>query len=225
MDGVLVTKSKFAETLGVGKSAVSNWIERGIISPDAIVGEGRNAKINLEAAREQVRRNRDIGQSLGNGIATRTTVSPVHTTAPTQPMGSAVSTERGDADPDRPSVNPVLPLADTIEDQLKRAKLEEQLRRNRLQAAEEALRGGKLMSADDAREQMTRVAGMMMQIFEGALTDFAAALASQFDIPQRDALHMLKNEFRTVRKTATMKQRALAKQTPTEVTTELEFDA
>jgi hypothetical protein len=105
------------------------------------------------------------------------------------------------------------------------ARLEEQLRKNRIGASEEALRQGMLMSADDAREQMTRVAGMMMQIFEGALTDFAAALASQFDVPQRDALHLLKNEFRNVRKTATMKQRALAEQTPKEVTTNVELDA
>jgi hypothetical protein len=59
-----------------------------------------------------------------------------------------------------------------------------------------------LMASGDAREQVARVASMMMQIFEGSLIDFASKIASQFDVPQRDVLHLLKGEFRNVRATA-----------------------
>lgn len=47
------------------------------------------------------------------------------------------------------------------------------------------------MGADDARELIDRTAGMMMQILEGALTEFSTAIAAQFTVPQRDVLHLL----------------------------------
>ena len=81
------------------------------------------------------------------------------------------------------------------------------------------------MDADDARERMTRIAGMMLQIFEGALPDFAAAMAAQFDVPQRDVLHLLRAEFKKVRKTAAMKERARADEAKKEMTTSVELDA
>ncbi len=239
MQTVLVTKTQFARELGVGKSAVSNWIERGTISDDAIVGEGRRAKLNLELAREQVRRNRDIGQSLGNGLATRTTVddapqvrpasasdpSPAMLQQPSLPMAEAAPVEQTSPEAPAASSTPAAPKPDNVEDQLKRAKLEEQLRRNRIQAADEALRQGLLVSAEDAREQMTRIAGMMLQIFEGALPDFAAAIAAQFSVPQRDVLHLLRAEFKKVRKTAAMKERARAVETSKDVAASVELDA
>ncbi|MBR9651903.1 hypothetical protein [Thalassovita aquimarina] len=233
-----MSQAEFARAMGVSRAAVSQWKSKDILRGDAFTKPGKSGKVIYQVAVEQVRRNRDIGQSLGNGIATRTTAGTPAQEATVAGAGSGGGDQPALALP-QASTADVAPLQEaasipgpaaggapkaiTVEDQLKLAKLEEQLRRNRMQSAEEALRQGMLMSADDAREQMTRVAGMMMQIFEGALTDFAAVLASQFDIPQRDALHLLKNEFRNVRKTATMKQRALASETPKEVTTNLEL--
>lgn len=165
---------------------------------------------------EQVRRNRDIGQALGNGIETRTS-----TDAP--PAAFPTDAARPEVQPDLPGSDaapvPVAPPAGsvakqnvdtTVEGQLKQAKLEQQLRTNRIQASEEALRQGILVAADDAREQMTRVATMMLQIFEGVLPDLGAAISAQFDIPQRDVLHLLRAEFEKVRATSAMKERARA---------------
>lgn len=59
---------------------------------------------------------------------------------------------------------------------------------------------------------MNRIAGMMMQIFEGALPDLSAKVSEQFSLPQRDVLHLLREEFRKVRDSATTKEKQLAKE-------------
>lgn len=67
----IVSKSAFARLCNVQPSAVSNWIANGILSGEAIVGEGRTARINVDVARVQVNQRRDIGQALGNGLKVR----------------------------------------------------------------------------------------------------------------------------------------------------------
>ncbi len=234
-----MSQADFARAMGVSRAAVSQWKSKDILRDDAFTKPGKSGKIIYRVAVEQVRRNRDIGQSLGNGIATRTTVddapqvqpaaapdpAPATVQQPSLPMVEAARVEQTAPEAPAASSTPAAPKPDTVEDQLKRAKLEEQLRRNRIQAADEALRQGMLMSANDAREQMTRIAGMMLQIFEGALPDFAAAMAAQFDVPQRDVLHLLRSEFKKVRKTAAMKERARADEVEKDVATSVELDA
>lgn len=234
-----MSQADFARTCGVSRAAVSQWKSKDILRDDAFTKPGKTGKIIYGVAIEQVRRNRDIGQSLGNGIATRTTVGdapqvqpatapdpePAPVQQPSLPMAEAATDERPTPEAPSASSTSAAPKPDTVEDQLKRAKLEQQLRTNRIQAADEALRQGMLMDADDAREQMTRIAGMMLQIFEGALPDLAAAVAAQFDVPQRDVLHLLRAEFKKVRKTAAMKERARADDVKKEATTSVELDA
>ena len=210
------TQADFARHMGVSRAAVSQWKSRDILRDDAFTQPGKKGKVVVSVAVEQVRRNRDIGQALGNGIETRTSTDA----APVVDQPADVSTEEvqpalpvDDALPvqtEPTAAAPITPKVDTVEDQLKRAKLEQQLRTNRIQASEEALRQGMLVAADDAREQMTRVASMMLQIFEGSLPDLGAAISAQFDIPQRDVLHLLRAEFKKVRATAAMKERARA---------------
>lgn len=233
-----MSQADFARTMGVSRAAVSQWKSKDILRDDAFTKPGKSGKIIYPVAVEQVRRNRDIGQSLGNGIATRTTVddapqvrpaaapdpAPAPVQQPSLPMAAAAPVEQTAPEAPAASSTSAALRTDTVEDQLKRAKLEEQLRRNRLQASEEALRQGKLMDADDAREQMTRIAGMMLQIFEGALPDFAAAVAAQLDVPQRDVLHLLRAELKKVRKTAAMKERARADEVEKDVATSVELD-
>lgn len=206
------TQADFARHMGVSRAAVSQWKSRDILRDDAFTHPGKKGKVVVSVAVEQVRRNRDIGQALGNGIETRTSTDaapsaemPAEEVQPALPVEDAVPVQS-----EPTAAAPVKPKVDTVEDQLKRAKLEQQLRTNRIQASEEALRQGMLVAADDAREQMTRVASMMLQIFEGSLPDLGAAISAQFDIPQRDVLHLLRAEFKKVRATAAMKERARA---------------
>ena len=223
------TQADFARHMGVSRAAVSQWKSRDILRDDAFTQPGKKGKVVVSVAVEQVRRNRDIGQALGNGIETRTSTDaeptadpadqPAEEVQPDLPMADAAPVQ---AQPT--AVPPAKPKADTVEDQLKRAKLEQQLRTNRIQASEEALRQGMLVAADDAREQMTRVASMMLQIFEGSLPDLGAAISAQFDIPQRDVLHLLRSEFKKVRATAAMKERARADAASKERVASIEVD-
>ncbi len=210
------TQADFARHMGVSRAAVSQWKSRDILRDDAFTQPGKKGKVVVSVAVEQVRRNRDIGQALGNGIETRTSTDGAPAAEPAAEMPAKEVQPAllvNDAVPvqiEQTAAAPVKPKVDTVEDQLKRAKLEQQLRTNRIQASEEALRQGMLVAADDAREQMTRVASMMLQIFEGSLPDLGAAISAQFDIPQRDVLHLLRAEFKKVRATAAMKERARA---------------
>lgn len=205
------SQADFARHMGVTRAAVSQWKKKDILRADAFTQPEKKGKVVVAVAVEQVRRNRDIGQALGNGIGTRTSTDAE--TSDEQPEEVQPDLPVDDAAPvqtEPTAAAPVKPKLDTVEDQLKRAKLEQQLRTNRIQASEEALRQGMLVAASDAREQMTRVASMMLQIFEGSLPDLGAAISAQFDIPQRDVLHLLRAEFKKVRATAAMKERARA---------------
>lgn len=210
------TQADFARHMGVSRAAVSQWKSRDILRDDAFTEPGKKGKVIYSVAVDQVRRNRDVGQSLGNGIETRTSSDevadvdrprdmPDEDGQPELPVSgpASVQAEPIAADPAKSKLN-------TVEDQLKRAKLEQQLRTNRIQASEEAVRQGMLVAAGDAREQLTRVANMMLQIFEGSLPDLGAAISAQFDIPQRDVLHLLRAEFKKVRATAAAKEKVRA---------------
>jgi hypothetical protein len=210
------TQADFARRMGVSRAAVSQWKSRDILRDDAFTQPGKKGKVIFAVGVEQVRRNRDIGQALGNGIETRTSTdaapdAEVSAREPTNNVQPSLPVSNVESVPVEPvAAAPAVPKKDTVEDRLKHAKLEQQLRTNRIQASEEALRQGMLVEAGDAREQMTRVASMMLQIFEGSLPDLGAAISAQFDIPQRDVLHLLRAEFKKVRATVAMKERARA---------------
>lgn len=213
-----MTQADFARHMGVSRAAVSQWKSRDILRDDAFTQPGKKGKVIFSVAVDQVRRNRDIGQALGNGIETRTSTDalPVPAVAAKpEPVTAQPDLSVSDVAP----VAPVVPVADadakplvdnSVEGQLKQARLEQRLLANRIQASEEAVRQGKLVAAEDARKQMKSVARLTLQIFEGALPDLGAAISAKFDIPQRDVLHLLRAEFKKVRATAAMKERARA---------------
>ena len=66
ISGEVVSKGQFAALRNVSPSRVSQWISEGKIKPDALVGEGRNAKINVAVATRQLRDSLDIGQLRRN---------------------------------------------------------------------------------------------------------------------------------------------------------------
>ena len=212
----LISQADFAKKMNVSRAAVSQWKLNNILGDEAFTKPGKKGKLIYAIATEHVRLRRDIGQSLGNGIATKTTADSLDQTTTAQEAVPDTIVSSGSSEASVPIANLSVAKTDTVEDRLKNAKLEEQLRRNRLQAMEEAVSQSRLMSASAVRADMTRIAGSMLQIFESALTDFSVSLAKQFDIPQRDVQHFLKNEFRKVRETAAMKQRVLAESTAKE---------
>lgn len=219
-----MSQAEFARYCGVSRAAVSQWKANGILTEAAFTKPDKKGKLITAVALAEVAQNRDVGQSLGNGITTKTAqdvpADAVPEPEPARPdpieAQDAAAGEldlappAADQQPDVPQ-QPRAAAAPSYEhDPLKAAKLEQMLRKNRMDAIAEAEAQGLLMEAGEVRAQMARISGMMLQVFEGALPDFAAKMAEKFKVPQRDALHLLRNEFRDVRKQAADKQRELA---------------
>jgi hypothetical protein len=69
----VISKSQFASLRNVSPSQVLRWISEAKIKPDARVGAGRNAKINV--ATRQLRDALDVDWLTGNGVGTRLDLS------------------------------------------------------------------------------------------------------------------------------------------------------
>jgi hypothetical protein len=99
----VVSKGQFAALRNVSPGRVSQWIQEGKIKPDALVGEGRNAKINVAVATRQLRDALDVGQLAGSSVGTRLDLpllppAPASLAAPTrEPAPSALGDPIADA--------------------------------------------------------------------------------------------------------------------------------
>jgi hypothetical protein len=208
--GEVVSKGQFATLRNVSPGRVSQWISEGKIKSDALVGEGRNAKINVTVATLQLREALDVGQLAGNGIATNLALPLA---ASTPPLASAPAATTRDAAPSPPS--------DPIADAIKQERLDQLRRANRREAEEEAARSGKYTDAADAARQMGTLATKMMAVMEGSLAELATVVSARFEIPQRDVLHLLRSEFRKVRATGAKTFRDIAANLPATIDAEL----
>lgn len=190
-----VSKGVFAGICGVSAGRVSQWISEGKITDDALDGEGPRAKIRVAVAQAQLRARMDVGQRFGNGLKTRLR-APLARPA-NEPAGAA----------------PV-PLVDTVEEQIKREKLREIEFKNREALKKELASRGEYVRTIDVRVGYDQVAMGMVNVFEGALTDFSQAIAARFEVPQRDVLHLLRGEFRKVRAAAAQTARRAGSELP-----------
>lgn len=184
-DPGLVNKSSFADLCHVSPARVSQWIADKKLFGEALVGEGRHARVRVTVACAQLKRTLDLSQRLGdNGISTKLD-------------GVADLLPQPALPPNSPFSSP-----DTIEDQFKREKLESVTRANRRAAREEAESIGRLTDSSLAQQQMGRVAAQLITVFEGAIPEIAAACAAAFNISHRDVVHVLRGEFRKTRANA-----------------------
>jgi len=186
ISGEVVSKGQFAALRNVSPGRVSQWISEGKIKPDALVGEGRKAKINVAVATRQLRDSLDVGQLTGNGVGTRLDLPLPALPLPAPAIREPASSPPGD------------PIADAI----KQERLDQLRRANRREAEEEAARSGKYTDAAEAARQMGVIATKMMAVMEESLGELATTVSAKFEIPQRDMLHLLRAEFRKVRATA-----------------------
>jgi hypothetical protein len=66
----VVSKAEFAELMNVTRQRVSQWLSARQIDGEALVGDGRTARINVEIARQQLSGRLSLSQHLGaNGKA------------------------------------------------------------------------------------------------------------------------------------------------------------
>ena len=190
-----VSKGEFATLIGVSPGRVSQYLAEGKITPAALQGVGRNARIIVEQAKSDLRLTLDVGQRLGNGIDTRLDPSaPI--TAPVQGQASG-ERPAGFADTGGtiPGASAGMLPSSGIDYQIKQEKLEQARRANRNAAINDARDRGQLIETEASRAEMTRVAAALMDVFDGGLNDMASAVAAAFQLPQRDVKHLMRREF------------------------------
>lgn len=175
----VVRKGEFAGLCNVTPGRVSQWIKERKIHGRALVGEGRDQRIQVSIAQAQLRQVLDIGQRFGNGLTTRLE-TPARTETPTAPR----------------------PVGDSVEDRIKAEKLRQAELLTRKQLEEERARRGMYVLAGDARAETARATGIVLRFLEGGLDDLAQELAARFGVPQRETLHALRNGFREIRANA-----------------------
>ncbi|HEY8125394.1 MAG TPA: hypothetical protein VIF88_08250 [Methylocystis sp.] len=181
-----MSKSDFAAACNVTPSAVANWIARGKIGREALVGEGRGARIKFDVAMAQLKERLDPSQRFGlNGISTK--------------LDDAPATPHGHSPPPPSARVPAQPFEPSVEDQIKREKLlQAQLATSRAKEQDRLSRGVYILAAE-ARDATTRAAAQLVASFEGAVPDLAAAIAAKWQLPARDVTHLLRAEFRKIR--------------------------
>lgn len=162
-----MSKADFARECNVSQARVSQWISEGKIGPECLDGEGRTARIRVDLAKQQVGLRRDPSQALGNGLSTKLFDQPP--APPTRPAGG-----------------------DDVALLIQQERLEAEQRKNRIAARDELVAQGKLVPAMEVRAQLTKVARQVDEENGAMLADYAAAIASRFQLPQRDVLHLLR---------------------------------
>lgn len=206
---LILSKGEAARELNVSPGRVSQYITEGKIYGAAIVGEGRSARINVTVARQQLKSSLDLSQRLGNGITT-----DLADRVPALPDGEAelplADSSTGDEESRPIAPAPLRRVVDPFEDAIKQERLRSLQFTNRKNAEDELARRGTYTRTADVTPAMAMLAGAMMNVFEGSLSDFATAMAAKFELPQRDVLHLLRQEFVNVRKKAaeTMRRQA-----------------
>lgn len=196
----VVSKAAFAAMRNVSAARVSQWLGEGKIGPEALVGEGRFAKINVALAIAQLQERLDTSQRFGlNGITTN-----LNTPAPAP---AAIATPP-------PATQPTQPLAvappDTVEAQIKAEKLRQTVLATRRLEEDDRARRGVYVLARQAREEHARIAAEMFKAFDGALADMAGEIAAAHQLPSRDVLHALRRGFRRTRERMAAEYRAAA---------------
>jgi hypothetical protein len=180
----LISKSEFARRRGVSPQRVEQWVAEGKITPPALVGEGRSAKINEAAATEQLAGRLDTNQRQGNGIATKLAN-----------VANVADDDVGNG---------------SLEKRLLTAKVRNSEMLGQRREEEELLRRGVLSETAAVKAAWHRGFGEMMSAFEGAFPGFASAIAAKPGASAREMVLILRTEWRTERERLAAIHRARA---------------
>ena len=105
----------------------------------------------------------------------------------------------------------------TVEDDIKRARLEQLSLANEHARAVREAEAGRYVLVTGVQQEMGRIAGRMVGMFEGSLGELAMAVAGKFNVPARDVLHVLRTTFRVTRERTAKTESGIAKALPATV--------
>lgn len=182
------TKSEFANLCNVSAARVSQWIGEGKISGNALIGEGRKARVNVEIALQQVGIRRDVGQAFGNGLKTRLD------------LGDEFPNHNKDI-----NFHSSAAIANNAQEKIVIEKLRQsQITTAQLERKEKEYRG-EYIKADELQVSVNKAVSLAMRVMDSALQDMAMKLSSEFEINNRDALSVLKGCWKATRQNASEK--------------------
>lgn len=183
----ILAKGKFASMVGLSAGRISQMIASGQISPAALVGEGRSAKINVERAMVDLATSLDVSQRLGNGAGTKL-AKPKSIAAPLPDLL--------DGDEDKQ------PRPASTAELYAQEKLETAKANNRRLKEQELERRGMYTLTSSVEVAVAQNIAAMLRTFEGGMVEMANDLAEKFSLPNRDVLHSMRASFNTFRKGA-----------------------
>lgn len=186
----IASKSEFARIIGVTPQRICQLISEGKITPAEMIGEGRSAKIHVEKARNALKLRLHAGQRNGNGLNTQLYAVETPAAAP-----AAEVQVPAEPQPTARSSSAV----DEIDLGLKRAKLEEAALRNERLQEERKARAGTYVLAEHVRTETSKLASLILQMFEAGMAEIATEMAATYKLPQRDVIHMMRKRYRDVR--------------------------
>ena len=102
----------------------------------------------------------------------------------------------------------------TVEDDIKRARLEQLSLANEHARAVREAEAGRYVLVTGVQQEMGRIAGRMVGMFEGSLGELATAVAGKFNVPARDVLRVLRTTFRVIRERTAKTESGIAKALP-----------
>lgn len=178
----VISKSEFAARIKVTPGRISQYISAGIIGPDALVGEGRLARVDVAKALRQIGMRRHVGQSLGNGLGTRLALEP------------------DDDDPSPEMSGPDNARKKDVAELIQLERLEQERRKNRQQAIDEAAANGNLVTAEALEREVGKATQAVVSAFNGMAPDLANAISAKFELSQRDVLHLVRQVMNDRRK-------------------------
>ena len=205
-----LSKSEFAAHIKVSPGRVSQYLREGLIGKDALVGEGRSARIVVEKAVEQLRTRRHVGQAMGNGLLTD--------------LGDGKGDAGGAGESDAGAELQLTGSKDDVAKQIQLERLEQERRKNRRETIEEAQQLGQLVRVEDFRHEVGKTAQTLVTTFMGMAPDIANAIAAEFKVPQRDVLVLVRRVMNAKRAHATTALRLAAEEMPDTVDAELEVE-
>jgi hypothetical protein len=186
----IASKSEFARIIGVTPQRVSQLISEGKITPAEMLGEGRSAKIRVDQAMQALKLRLDAGQRNGNGLKTQ-----LHADVPAAAPIAVEVQAPPEAQPAARSAS----VVDEIDLGLKKAKLEEAALRNERLQEEKKARAGTYVLAEHVRTETSKLASLILQMFEAGMAEIATEMAATYKLPQRDVIHMMRTRYRDVR--------------------------
>jgi len=207
----IVTKSEAATILGVSRPCFSQYLAEGKVDGQAIVGSGHRARIDVDIAREQLRKRLEPIRFLGGQGKAK-----VAGNAATKDQSLRSVPGANDDDP----IN-----RRCIEDDIKTERLAQLALGNAKLREEAAARSGKFVLAEDVQQEIGRTASRILTLVESSLADFANAIMRDGAASQRDVLRTLRAAWREARLRAAKTNREAASVLPELVESEGGHDA